>query len=634
MIKITVIDSVGLDLIDNSYHIYWSDFLKDNESNALSIPTYVEDHSLEIRESYLKFVYEFGNTVIDKKTIISHLGINSSFSLWWTTLVAQKCNYLKSPQIDNIIKFISFQRWCKNKEISHIQLNTRNHDLIKSFRKFCAKTNIKFTSLTPAGEKIKIEHSRSADKEKKLTTRLYRIMPNFFQALAWFIFYLAEHWNLKGVNLDKWKNTSNTTTMMSFLVNLDTKQLDINKHYSAYWGPVPELIHRNNQTINWIHIYEKNASVPTTHEAGRKIIEFTNSSKDIHVLLETFLSFKILFRALRDWIKVIKVSLSLRKSFDHSIQNNSLLPLLRKDWNASVFGQEALKNIINFHLINSALSYLPKQKLGLLLTEYQPQEISFMHCFKKNHHQNLVACAHSTLRFWDLRYHFDKNIFTENSKYMMPMPDKLTVNGMYMHDALIDSNFPAEKMFHVEAQRYLYLEKLSIDQNMKCDPDNNLHLKLLVMGDYSMANNIQLLECLENALLIGNFEIDITFKHHPACPIEPNDFPRINFAQTAKSMQELLPMFNIIFSSNPTSASLDAIFSGKPVISIVDPKKLNLSPLRNQPGAFFACSPEELSFILDNYNNLLNEDFHKTKSTFFNLDSSLPLWDKLIKSFV
>ena len=189
-------------------------------------------------------------------------------------------------------------------------------------------------------------------------------------------------------------------------------------------------------------------------------------------------------------------------------------------------------------------------------------------------------------------------------------------------------------MFHVEAQRYLYLEKLSIDQNMKCDPDNNLHLKLLVMGDYSMANNIQLLECLENALLIGNFEIDITFKHHPACPIEPNDFPGINFAQTAKSMQELLPMFNIVFSSNPTSASLDAIFSGKPVISIVDPKKLNLSPLRNQPGAFFACSPEELSFILDDYNNLLNEDFHKIKSTFFNLDSSLPLWDKLIKSFV
>jgi hypothetical protein len=169
-------------------------------------------------------------------------------------------------------------------------------------------------------------------------------------------------------------------------------------------------------------------------------------------------------------------------------------------------------------------------------------------------------------------------------------------------------------MFHVEAQSYLYLEKLSIDQNVKCDPDNNLHLKLLVMGDYSMANNIQLLECLENALLIGNFEIDITFKHHPACPIEPNDFPGINFAQTGKSMQELLPMFNIVFSSNP--------------------KKLNLSPLRNQPGAFFACSPEELSFILDDYNNLLNEDFHKIKSTFFNLDSSLPLWDKLIKSFV
>jgi surface carbohydrate biosynthesis protein (TIGR04326 family) len=634
MIKITIIDSAGLDVIDNSYHIYWSDFLKDNESNALSIPTYIEEHSLEIRESYLKFVYEFGNTVIGRKSIIDHLGITSNFSLWWTTLVAQKCNYLKSPQIDNIIKLLSFQRWCKNKEIGHIQLNTRNHDLIKSFEKFCTENNIKFTFLTPAGEKIKIEHSRSADKEKKLSTRVYRIMPNFFQALAWFIFYLAEHWNLKGVNLDKWKDTSNSITMMSFLVNLDEKQLKIGKHSSAYWGPVPELLHRNNQKINWIHIYEKNSHVPNTHEASSKIIEFTNSSKDIHVLLETFLSFKILLRTLRDWMKVIKVGLSLRNTFDDSIGNNSLLPLLKKDWNASIFGQEALKNIINFHLLNSALNYLPKQRLGLLLTEYQPQEISFMHCFKKNHHQNLVACAHSTLRFWDLRYHFDKNIFSDNSKYIMPMPDKLTVNGMSMHKSLSDSNFPAEKMFHVEAQRYLYLENLSIDQNVKYDPLNNLPLKLLVMGDYSMANNIQLLECLQNALLIDNFEIDITFKHHPACPIEPQDFPDINFNQTAESMKELLPMFNIVFTSNPTSASIDAIFSGKPVISIVDPKKLNLSPLRNQPGAFFACSPEELCFILKNCNSLLNDDFHNIKSTFFNLDSSLPLWDKLIKSFV
>ena len=634
MIKITIIDSAGLDVIDNSYHIYWSDFLKDNESNALSIPAYIEENSLEIRESYLRFVYEFGNTVIGKKTIISHLGITSNFSLWWTTLVAQKCNYLKSPQIDNIIKFLSFQRWCKNKEIGHIQLNTRNHDLIKSFEKFCTEKNIKFTFLTPAGEKIKIEHSRSADKEKKLSTRVYRIMPNFFQALAWFIFYLAEHWNLKGVNLDKWKDTSNSITMMSFLVNLDEKQLKMGKHSSAYWGPVPELLHHNNQKINWIHIYEKNSHVPNTHEASSKIIEFTNSSKDIHVLLETFLSFKILFKTLQDWIKVIKVGLSLRNTFDDSIANNALLPLLKKDWNTSIFGQEALKNIINFHLLNSALNYLPKQRLGLLLTEYQPQEISFMHCFKKNHHQNLVACAHSTLRFWDLRYHFDKNIFSDNSQYIMPMPDKLTVNGMSMYKSLSDSNFPVEKMFHVEAQRYLYLENLSIDQSIKYDPLNNLPLKLLVMGDYSMANNIQLLECLQNALLIDNFEIDITFKHHPACPIEPQDFPDINFNQTDESMKELLPKFNIVYTSNPTSASIDAIFSGKPVISIVDPKKLNLSPLRNQPGAFFACSPEELCFILKNFNSLLNDDFHNIKSTFFNLDSSLPLWDKLIKSFV
>lgn len=625
MSLIKIIDSDEHFSQGDSFIISWNSFSEDS-ANTLSIPAYIEKFSLEIRQEYLKFVFSLGHSTVKKKSIQSQLALRSGFSFWWTSLISQKCNYSKSPELNNIIKFIGFKHWAEKQKISSIHLYSNNKDLGKTFKLFCKATNIKF-SFKPS-KKSKIQSKRS------LAKRVYHMLPISAQAIIWAAFYTIEHWNLKGANLSEWRSSNSSVIIMSYLLHLDPCKFQSGEHQSGFWGSLPKLLNKDGKNIRWIQIYEKNSLIPSTKDAAKSIKDFTKNSEDIHVVLETFLSLSLLFKSVFDWLVLMKRGYPISKMLETPdnivLDHLEILPMIKKDFNKSIFGQEGLKNIITFHLLNSALTHIPRQSLGILPCEFQPQELSFSYLFKKSSHKNLVANCHSTIRFWDLRYHFDKNIFTDKSQNCMPLPDYVSVNGKNMNDALRQSNFDDKKIIQVEALRYLYLEhaeNLAISQK-KLKPSTDL----LVMGDYLMENNIFLLESIRDAILASKQRFNITFKYHPACPINEEAFPEIDFHQTSGNMAKLLSESNIVIASNNTSASVDAICYGIPVVSLLDGKKLNMSPLRGIAGAFFASSPKELCFILENYESMLTNNLNKVKSEFFNLDSSLTLWKKLLKS--
>ena len=61
-------------------------------------------------------ILDFGEIEVDGKSIIEHLKIRKNFSYWWMTLLVEKCNMLKSTQIDNIIKLLALELWLKDKK--------------------------------------------------------------------------------------------------------------------------------------------------------------------------------------------------------------------------------------------------------------------------------------------------------------------------------------------------------------------------------------------------------------------------------------------------------------------------------------------------------------------------------------
>ena len=60
------------------------------------------------------------------------------------TLFVEKCNYVKSPQIDNIIKLIALEQWLKENRYQKLKLVTGNAALATSVSLLAKKLLIDF----------------------------------------------------------------------------------------------------------------------------------------------------------------------------------------------------------------------------------------------------------------------------------------------------------------------------------------------------------------------------------------------------------------------------------------------------------------------------------------------------------
>src|SRR3990172_7308266 len=117
-------------------------------------------------------------------------------------------------------------------------------------------------------------------------------------------------------------------------------------------------------------------------------------------------------------------------------------------------GPVAISNLLWIELFDVALRDLPHQKKGLYLCENQAWERAFIHAWRKYSHGQLIAVAHSTVRFWDLRYFTDPRTIRSSDKNSMPQPDLIALNGKAAIDAYRSMDFPQTAFAECEALRY------------------------------------------------------------------------------------------------------------------------------------------------------------------------------------
>ena len=88
--------------------------------------------------------------------------------------------------------------------------------------------------------------------------------------------------------------------------------------------------------------------------------------------------------------------------------------------------------------------------------------------------------------------------------------------------------------------------------------------------------------------------------------------------------EEILGDFDIAYSTNLTSAAVEAYITGLQVVVMLNETELNYSPLRGQPDVLFVSSPEELA-------EALQSSLQKPVSNdFFFLDPELSSWSNLL----
>lgn len=580
--------------------------------------SYIEAHDDKIKESYLKLIYDLGNVNIYNKTLAEYLKLDNNFSFWWLTLITEKCNIGKSANILSAIKVIAInkvilsQQEQLKKNVESISIYSDDKDIIKSLKRYSHENKYDFFS-----QLTKLSNTPISTKVK-----LKKYLPNFFLSIAWLINRIIKYLPLKGVGLNEWTNSKASLTFGSYLFNIDAQKLKNNIFYSAYWTTFSEKLTLNKIKSNWIHVFVPDKDIPNAGLA-KIAIKKLNDHNEAHTTTDSFTSITLILKTIFNYFIIYYKFFFIKGTLNKNL--GYLYPLLKDDVHKSFKGISAISNLYYFFLYQKAFSMLPQQNVSIYLLENQGWEACFNGAYKSYDHLGpVIGIPHSTIRYWDLRYFNFKQIYKEPSSYFYSSPDLIGVNGPYAKESLLRGGYPSESIIELEALRYLdNLEDISKIENKKNDLNS---INMLILGDYSFNKTNQQIKLLEKAYKKTQQNIKFFIKPHPACPINIDAY-ELKLELVSDSLDHLLNESDLVYTSNTTSAAVDAFCRGVPIITYLDNNDFNLSPLRGSGDVSFVSS----SFDLTNILNSSSKKIGNVYKDYFYSETSLSRWMNCLK---
>ena len=599
--------------------ILWSSFGEINDPSLISIPRLVDEHADNFKSRYLTLIYELGETLINGKRLVDHLELRPGLSYWWMTSLAQKFNVSGASQIDNAIKVIALEDLIVKRKPISIILVSGNNKFASALQNFCQTSELYF----------EWNNARPTEKTKSIVRLLHGYLPAPVRATAHFFRYLFISLPLLLTRKIATPALDGELSFVDVLTHLDKKSFTTEKFISNYWTTlVEELLHSNTKT-NWFHNYFHQESIPSIVKAQELVDQFNNvpNKIQVHTLIESNLRFSIFISALKDYFKILRISFHLTTVSQHCIPACSALnlwPLFSQEWIDSLRGQGAMANCLRISLYEKTFSSIPHQKHGIYIQENQPWEIALIYAWKAFGHGKIIGVPHTTVRFWDLRYFYDARSYVGHGRNILPTPDLVAVNGPVAKAAYLEWGYPESRVVEVEALRFLHLLNRNESNSPTKSPEKTL--RVLVCGDFLSSTNYRILSWLAIAAQSLPPTTSYVLKPHPACTIKLDKFPSLALKVSNSHLAYLLTDCDVVFTSNITSAAVDAYYSGIPVVQMLDGTTFNTSPLRGRTGVMYVTNPMELAEAL--HTSLHQE--RRAVEAYFYLDKKLPRWHKLL----
>jgi surface carbohydrate biosynthesis protein (TIGR04326 family) len=600
--------------------VLWRAFAPENKQGFVSIPTLIEANAESLRARYLAWVYQLGEFRINGIRLVDHLRVRTGFSYWWLSLIAEKCNFSKSPHITDAIRLFAFSDWADLKAIESLTLVSSSKPLALCLQDWCQSRGIRYNWQRLPARIV----------ERSIARKTFYRLPPAFRALVWLFRYSLARWSLRGAGLAEWRNSAAKTTFVSYLFNLDTEKAGLGRFESPYWGPLTEALQRSEISTNWLHIYTEDGLMPSSRKAAELLSIFNNREKgsQVHVTLDSFLSSKVILKTLSNWVRVAwKGNLLCNSLTDSRLEQVNLWPLFRADWRESTSGITAMSNALFDSIFCVALNSLSTQRIGCYLQENQAWEFALIQNWRAAKHGQLIGVPHSTVRFWHLPYFRDRRSYNDVLNDAPPLPDRVAVNGQAAIDVYLASGYPQDQLVKVEALRYIYLNELKVRRTPRSTSKEKI-AHMLVLCDYLQKNTNTQMKLLAHLAEHLSLSTVVTVKPHSWCPVDPAKYPKLSLTISTDPIGELILKCDLVYASSTTSSALEAYCAGVPVICINDPDILNISPIRGFPNTSFVSSPSELRKAIA---GALAAGIAKPfPEKFFFLDRSLTKWRDLL----
>ncbi len=591
-------------------------------TSAHSLFQYVEAHDERLRRKYLAWIHDLGESQIDGKRLIDHLAFEGTMSYWWMTLFVEK-NAWKSPSIIDAIRLLALEEIVTQQRPSKFRLVSASQCLHEVLSEFCQGLGIAYE-----WERLPVQ-----SRHRLSFKSMYCVLPLSVSACISLMRYLLTRWPCRQVKKAGWFGGGKSLLICSPFCNVDSRLAGEGRFHSRLWEGLQGLMVQRGFSGNWLHLYAPHDTISSLRVAMSWVKRFNSQqqAQGFHAFLDMYLSWRIVWRVIKHWLKLTRVSWRLGKAKNVSPPQGAhvlLWPLMRGDWCASMRGATAISNLLWIELFDVALRDLPYQSKGLYLCENQAWERAFIHAWRKHGHGQLIAVAHSTVRFWDLRYFADPRTIQSLEPHAMPQPDITALNGKAAVNAYLAADYPKEAIVECEALRYGYLNDLRTSHSLRRAKEGPL--RVLILGDYMPSGTIKMLQLLETATSHMPVSATYVVKPHPNYLVESEDYPSLHLDIVMDPLGEIMCDFDIAYSSNMTSAAVDAYLAGLPVVVMLDETELNFSPLRGRLDVRCVSAAAELADALQSMSRgtLASPD----RNEFFFLDPELPRWMRILSS--
>ena len=602
--------------------LLWRSYDTKGRKDIISIPQLVEDNAESLRARYLAWIYELGETKVKEKRIVDHLEIRPGFSYWWMTLLAQKCTYAASPNIYHAIRLLACEHVCKATEIEKITVVTSQPLLAAELQEWCDANNRSFEQTINGSDEIL----------KKKFGWLLKCLPSFIVGIVACIGYYVRRMHFGNRNASGRKAIPGALMFFDIFTHFNLNDAKNGQFVSGYWTTLPKLISECRWSVNWSHSYYRHKATPQIKDARSicKNLNKKDQEQSRHVIIDDYFSLQALANSLLDIVRLKLKSLSLRRFPNCHVNGSqfSFRHILGNDWHNSLAGISPAKCLCQLNSFESYLRSIPKQRMGVYIQENQPWELALLYAWRTAGHGPIIGTPHTTIRFWDIRYFYDRRTFQTATKNTLPIPDKVALNGPVARAAYDTGLGPMDRLIEVEALRFIHTEQsVTADKAVTpITPTLNGKIVLLVATDLLDANTQIQLEWVTEATSQLQDSLDIIVRPHPA-----SDFYATKYAQWQKlvdggDLTKLLKRVNIIFCSNASSIAVDGYLAGKPALTMLDGNRFNFCPLRGLPNNMPIVSAQNLESAIV-YSNL---NLKTQPVNYFYLDDNLLSWRKLL----
>ena len=603
---LTIWDSDSDCLIQAESILLWRQFANQQDARSTaSICQVIEDNHSVLREKILRLIFDVGSSVRGNPKTQHH--IRTGFDYFWMTQFHSR-PYTQSAQLNNLAKLFALFEILQENKIKKLVVYSNNKSLSKVFASISRTLQIEFQTL-----RVKNSHQNIS-----AAVRIKKFTPRPLLAIAALLTQIKTSIALKQ------KPTRviepNSISFFDYWYRFADSVSTDRKFASQYWS---RLVEELDQTeINWWHNLVDQNKLSELNTARSLLTDFNQHPRHIHKIVDARVSFKIVLRSIVDHGRLFIKSIPGKKFAPSFVDPNTGInfwPLFRREWLNSYRGYEALLNCLRFNRLESLISTIPHQKLGVYLIENQPWEMAMIHLWRRFKHGKLIGVAHSTVRFWDLRLMSDMRQFNSNS--VMPRPDCIAVNGNLAKSSLLKSGYPASEIVEVEALMYLHLSAKKAKQK------SNSPKTILVATDYLDSATRAQLRLLEEVVALHPSKYQILLKPHWSQSLENFKFES-EVVSGKRDLSHFFDQADVLYCSAITSAVIDGVCSGLPVIQCLDPMSFNLSPLRENIAVQTVRTSAELVKALEEIEKFATE---VDPSELFNLDSNLPKWKSLLE---